>query len=94
MNEYGIYHFEETSAKNGSNIEDIFKKAINVIYSGYLKYIEDNCINGKSKKTTFHTGSIYDSSVNSFDSIKLRKDHNRINDNKESDETENKFCLC
>ena len=106
MHKNQIFHFEETSVKNGINIEEIFKKAINVVYSGYLKYIEDNCDNDSNynnntsrKRITFKTNSIYDS-VNSFgnESIKLRYDPNRIKDNDESDNTvsimKNRFCIC
>ena len=89
-----IFHFEETSAKNGINIEDIFKKAIYVIYEGYLKYVEDNKIKGK--KINFYGSSIYDS-VNSCDTVRLRDpmDPNKIKDRKESDSAVvDRFCLC
>ena len=85
MNKNQIYHFEETSAKCGINIEDIFKKAIYIIYDGYLKYLEAN-------SNQLNTKSIYNT-VNSK-SITLRMDPNKIKERKESDIIQDKFCLC
>ena len=71
-------YFEETSAKEGYNIEEIFKKAINLLYSGYLKYLETN------PSSNYDTNSIY-ATLNSKNSLTLRADPNKIKDRRESD---------
>lgn len=89
MNKNNIDHFEETSAKEGINIEEIFKKAINILYSGYLKFLETN-----PSSNYCETNSIYNT-CNSKKSITLKSDVNKVNEFKETDLIEkNKFCYC
>lgn len=87
MNDNKLFHFEETSTKNGLNIEEVFKKAVFVIYEGYLRYLENN-----QSELILNSNSIYNS-INS-NRIKLRVDPNKIDESKETNAIENKFCLC
>ncbi len=92
MNKNNLDFFEETSAKQGVNIEEIFKKAINLLYFEYSKYLETSTSNN------FNSESIY-SSVNTKNSIRLgRVDVNKVKEKKECDFIKNKnkdgFCSC
>lgn len=78
MHKNNIDYFEETSAKQGFNVEEIFKKAVNMLYTGYLRYLETN------PSSNYDTASIY-ATLNSKHSVNLRADPNRINDRDESD---------
>jgi GTPase SAR1 family protein len=78
MHKNNLDYFEETSAKEGLNVEEIFKKAVNVLYSGYLKYLETN------PSSNCNTSSIY-ATLNSKKSLHLRADPNKIKEIDESD---------
>lgn len=91
MHKNNLDYFEETSAKEGYNVEEIFKKAVNLLYSGYLRYLETN------PSSNYNTNSIY-ATVNSKNSLHLRADHNKIREGDESDIVDRKknsgFCSC
>jgi len=81
MHKNNIDFFEETSAKEGFNIEEIFKKAIILLYSGYLKYLETNPSNNSNLNTA---NSIY-ATINSKNFTLQREDPEKIKDKNESD---------
>jgi len=91
MHKNNLDYFEETSAKEGYNVEEIFKKAVNLLYSGYLRYLATN------PSSNYNTNSIY-ATVNSKNSLHLRADHNKIREGDESDIIDRKknsgFCSC
>lgn len=91
MHKNNLDYFEETSAKEGLNVEEIFKKAVNVLYSGYLKYLETN------PSSNYNTTSIY-ATINSKNSVHLRPDPNKIKERDESDIVDKKnnggVCAC
>ena len=78
MHKNNLDYFEETSAKEGLNVEEIFKKAVNILYTGYLKYLETN------PSSNYDTTSIY-ATLNSKNSLHLRADPNKIKERDESD---------
>lgn len=49
MENYELNYFQESSAKTGMNVEEIFIQAAKVLYKDYLEYNEDN--KKKKKKT-------------------------------------------
>jgi len=91
LHKNNLDYFEETSAKEGFNIEEIFKKAINILYSGFLKYLETNPTSNSNVTSIYAT-------VNSKHSVQLKPDINKIKDGKEADlleENKHKnFCGC
>ena len=87
MHKNNLDHFEETSAKEGLNIEEIFKKAANLLYTGYLRYIETN------PSSNYVTKSIYNT-LDSKHSVTLREDPNKLKERKESDVIKNQACPC
>lgn len=91
MHKNNLDYFEETSAKEGFNVEEIFKKAVNMLYSGYLRYLETN------PSSNCNTNSIY-ATLNSRHSLHLHADHNKVKDKNESDIVDKRrndnLCAC
>lgn len=89
MYKNNIDHFEETSAKEGVNIDEIFKKGINLLYSGYLKFLETYI-----SSNNYNTNSIYNT-CNSNNNIILKPDLYNANDSEESNNIQNnRNCSC
>ena len=93
MHKNNLDYFEETSAKEGFNVEEIFKKAVNMLYSGYMKYLQTNpCSN-------YDSSSIY-ATLNSKNSMHLKADLHKIKEIDESDtvqksnNTTGALCTC
>ena len=87
MNKNKLDFFEETSAKEGMNIEEIFKKGIILLFSGYCKLMQ-------SFPSSSCDSSVY-GSLNSKNSLQLRQDVNKVKDKNESDSLEKQnYCLC
>ena len=42
MENYDLDYFQESSAKTGMNVEEIFIQAAKLLYKDYLDYHEDN----------------------------------------------------